>query len=123
MTPEQRLTFSKHNSICCRGSKTNRQYVIRYGRKVVDDQGIEYCIVPAKANSVPEFDVMLAKKLLIETNEPVFLETAIPDRWTPEHLGFRQRNASWNTFWVCLNMLSFALMIVVVFYMFTRVLL
>lgn len=120
LTPEQLRTFEVTNGFMCTGSSSKHRYFIRYGRKVVDQSGIEYCIVSKSYEPIPELDVMLAKKLLIETDERTFLETAIPDRWTHEHYEFRRRSRRWTDFWMCFNMGLISLMIMYGFYIFMR---
>lgn len=120
LTPEQLRTFEVTNGFMCTGSRSKHRYYIRYGKKVVDQSGIEYCIISKSYEPIPELDVMLAKKLLIETDERTFLETAIPDRWTAEYAAFRRRQRRSTDFWMCFNRGLISLMIVYGFYIFLR---
>lgn len=120
LTPEQLMTFDVTNGFFCLGSSSRSKYFVRFGRKVVDEKGIEYCIVPRSIGDIPEPDAMLAKKLLIETDERTFLETAIPDRWTEEHYAYRRRHNVITNFGLCFNMMAFVLMIMWIFHIFMR---
>ena len=111
LTPEQLRRFDTTKGFTCTGSLSKHDYFIRYGKKVVDESGVEYCIVPRSIGDIPELDAMLAKKLLIETDERSFLSTAIPDRWTPEHYEFRRRQQRGSNFSIILSLVVLLIMV------------
>lgn len=78
MTPEQREAYQRgERYIRCKGSWTGVEYLVPVGGGFVRSPGLktDWCI-HGKIPSIPAEDAVLAKKLLIETNEFRFVNIA-----------------------------------------------
>lgn len=100
LSPKQLLYYTKFRPyIVCRGSVSGAEYEVPLdGDRVrCPSMDIKYCIIARRSGVIPCADVVLAKKLMIETNERKFVATAVPNRmciftllryglWRPQQL-------------------------------------
>jgi hypothetical protein len=76
LTPQQKADFVEHGSFCVKGSHSGKTYVINQNNNynVCDGQSF-WCFTPSHVGlCIP--DVMLAQKIVLESDEPATLRVA-----------------------------------------------
>jgi hypothetical protein len=73
----QRLSFSVNSTFMVTGNETKRRYRISYNTvERIDNPAAQFCLVFKGGDLIPFEDWLLAKKILIECDEDLFLRTA-----------------------------------------------
>jgi hypothetical protein len=81
LTPEQREEYRRGGVFTAKGNDTGREYLISVGWILYAPKSydrIDFCLHVGDqgGESIPYEDILLAKKLLIECDEDLFLKTA-----------------------------------------------